>query len=265
MEIRTVGCVGFGVMGETLVKGIRRAFPEVRLMVVEKVGERVQRACEEYGAEDTTATPARVFTEADLVILAVKPQDREALKGMAPDATRAAIFSIIAGTPIRFFEETFGTREIVRVMPNIAAMVQKAPMGMSFHPLASEGTRTQALAVARAVGTPFEIPERLMPAFTGLSGSGIAYVLSFLHGMALAGTMTGIPYTESLRIVEALVEGTVALRRETDRHPEEMLTWVTSPAGTTIQGVHTLERGGFKALLMDAVKRAADRAQEFEG
>ena len=79
-------------------------------MVVEKVRERVQRACEEYGAEDTTATPARVFTEADLVILAVKPQDRDALKGMAPPETRAVLFSIVAGTPIRFFEESFGTR-----------------------------------------------------------------------------------------------------------------------------------------------------------
>ncbi|MEM5948287.1 pyrroline-5-carboxylate reductase [Spirochaetia bacterium 38H-sp] len=262
--MRAIGCVGFGVMGEALIKGLRKEYPDSRLLVVEKSQKRMELAISEYRAENYNAKSSELFTLCDAVILAIKPQDIDVLRTMAPSSCSAVIFSIIAGKPISWFSEVFSTCEIVRAMPNISAMVGKAPVAISLHPDASERALTVGRAVASAVGTCFEIPERLMPAFTGLSGSGIAYVLSFMQGMALGGTKAGISYSQSLEIVSQLIEGTIALQKELGNHPEELVSRVTSPAGTTIEGIHALESGGFKGLVINAVVSAAERAKDFE-
>lgn len=262
--MKAIGCVGFGVMGEALIRGLKAKFPDARLLVVEKSDARMSLAISSYGAEDYNANPSKVFSECDVVVLAIKPQDIDALRDMAPESSSAVLFSIIAGKPISWFSQVFSTSEVVRAMPNISAMVGKAPVAISLHPNATDKTLEIGRAVASAVGSCFELPERLIPAFTGLSGSGIAYVLSFMQGMALGGTQAGIPYSQSLEIVAQLMEGTVALQKELAAHPEELISRVTSPAGTTIEGINCLESSGFKGAIMDAVLAASERAKDFE-
>jgi pyrroline-5-carboxylate reductase len=114
------------------------------------------------------------------------------------------------------------------------------------------------------LGTPLELPEKLMPAVTGVSGSGIAYVFAFLHGLALGGAKAGMPYDTSLDAALTTLEGAVAALRNRQEHPVALLSKVASPAGTTIEGIHVLEERGFTAAVMDAVVAAARRAQEME-
>lgn len=125
--------------------------------------------------------------------------------------------------------------------------------------------KARCLQIAGAVGKPIEIPERLMPMMTGLSGSGIAFVFQFVHAMALGGVKTGFGYPSALETALQVVEGAVEVLRNTGEAPSTWITRVASPAGTTIEGLQVLEEGGFTASVMGAVEAASRRATELEG
>jgi len=173
--------------------------------------------------------------------------------------------SILAGTRIARLQEGLGTKQVARFMPNIAAVAGKALVGVSFAPEADPGFRADCLALAGAFGSTLEIPERLMAAMTGLSGSGLAYVFAFADAMALGGVAAGFDYATALRVAVETIESGAAMLRSAGAHPRELASRVASPAGTTIQGLRALERGGFAAAVMEAVEAAARRAQELEG
>jgi len=137
-------------------------------------------------------------------------------------------------------------------------------VAVSFGEEADAGFKKDALEIARAVGVPFEIPEKQMAAFTGLSGSGIAYVFSFIHALAMGGVNAGIKYDDSLAIAIATVEGAVAVMKSADTHPAELVSRVASPGGTTIEGIRALEQAGFNAAVMEAVSAAARKAALME-
>ena len=123
--------------------------------------------------------------------------------------------------------------------------------------------REDALVLAAALGTALEIPEKLMSAMTGVSGSGLAFVFQFVHAMAQGGVAAGFDYQTALAVAVAGLEGAASLLKD-GAHPMELASRVTSPAGTTIQGVRALEKGGFTAAVMEAVEAAARKATEFE-
>jgi pyrroline-5-carboxylate reductase len=150
-------------------------------------------------------------------------------------------------------------------MPNLAAQEQKALVGISYSPSVTNDFKQDCISIAEAMGTPCELPESLMPAVTGLSGSGIAFVFSFLHAMALGGVNAGIPYPKALDIALATVEGAVALVKKSGQNPITLLSQVVSPAGTTIKGISCLEQYGFNYSVISAVQAAAERAKELEG
>jgi pyrroline-5-carboxylate reductase len=149
-------------------------------------------------------------------------------------------------------------------MPSLAAVKGASLVGVSFHPAATPQMRDDSLTIAGALGAHLEIKENLMSAMTGVSGSGLAYVFSFVHAMALGGVAAGFDYKTALSVAVAGLEGAVSLLKD-GTHPLELASRVTSPAGTTIQGVRALERGGFTAAVMEAVEAAARRATELEG
>jgi pyrroline-5-carboxylate reductase len=212
-----------------------------------------------------------------VTILAVKPQDASDLvECLVPFAKNKKFISIIAGKTLDFYRK-LDTPYIVRFMPNLAAMYRKAAVGVSFPPAAgAEKTgvappadiaafRRDALDIAAALGEPVEIPERLMPMMTGLSGSGIAFVFSFLHAMALGGVKTGLGYDKALGVALKVVEGAVEVVRRTGENPAALTAKVSSPAGTTIAGLQALEEAAFTAAVMRAVEEAAARAEDLEG
>lgn len=260
-----VGIIGFGVMGEALAAGLKASHPDIELLVYEKIEASRLGARERYGAR-ICPTPADVASSSDLLVVAVKPQNTdEIIASFKPVTKGARIISIVAGKPIAYFQAGLATTQVIRFMPNIAARVGKALVGVSAPSEATDEFRGQAVQIARAIGEAVELPEELLAGVTGLSGSGIAYVLAFLHAMALGGTQAGIAYPTSLKIALETALGAVALVKESGDHPIALLSKVISPAGTTVQGVRALEEAGFTASVMDAVVRAADRAREIEG
>lgn len=264
--IRNIGIIGFGNMGESMAAGLSREFPGISIGIIEKVEARRAHALEVYGAKDFSELPGALFEFSDLSVIAVKPADLDAtLDLIAPFVTsRTRFISIVAGRTIDSIRTRLPEAGIARFMPNIAALVGRAFVGVAFAEQPDAEFRAQCFAVAQAFGTPGEFPEHLMAAVTGLSGSGIAYVFSFLHALALGGTKAGISYDRSLEISLSILEGAAAVVKETGEHPAALLSKVASPGGTTIEGITALEDRGFTAAVIHAVEAAARRARESE-
>ena len=261
--MKTVGIVGYGNMGSSIVDGMRRVAPHTRFVAIEKSDKR--RAEARAADVDVIETFGEFFGEAEIVVLAIKPQDIDAFARKAAEfSADARIVSILAGTSIDTVSTALGTATVCRMMPSLAAEIGAAVVGVAFRDGADDVFRDDALAVARAIGTAFELPEKLISAVTGISGSGIAFVFAFLHALALGGTRAGLDYPTALSMAEIVADGAVALLRKHDRSPSDFITRVASPAGTTIDGLRELEHGRFTATVMDAVVASARRAEQLE-
>ncbi len=261
--MKTVGIVGYGNMGSSIVVGLRRVAPHTRFVVIEKNAERREEA-QAAGAELFEAYDD-FFRESEIAVLAIKPQD---IRAFARDAAEycagSRIVSILAGTSIETIATALGTPTVCRMMPSLAAEIGAAVVGIAFRDGTDTVFREDALMIAGAIGTAFELPERLIAAVTGVSGSGIAFMFQFLHALALGGTRAGLDYPTALAMAETVADGAVALLRKHDRTPSDFITRVASPAGTTIDGLRELENGRFTATVMDAVVAAARRAEQLE-
>jgi pyrroline-5-carboxylate reductase len=262
-----IGIVGYGTMGASIAQGLAAA-KGIELVAYDKSEERRREAARR--AVPVAPSLEALIQSAGVLLVAVKPQDLAALlAAVGTKGSRAQIVSIVAGRSIATFEAACGTRNVARLMPNIAATVRESYVGVSCHPEASTELREAALAIAGSVGVAVEVPERLLAAVTGVSGSGIAYVLAFLHALAMGGVHAGLDYRSALAAAVQTARGAVALLssgegQERNGTPVDLVTKVTSPAGTTIEGMLELETGGFTALVMRAVKASAERAEELE-
>jgi pyrroline-5-carboxylate reductase len=259
-----IGILGAGNMGAALAAGLNENCPELRLSFFDTDREKAQQTASSYGA-DTAGSAAELVEQSDRVIIAVKPQHLGQLfDDLAGAPAEKHYISIVAGIPSSRFREQLSTSQVIRFMPNLAANVGAAAVAVAAPEGVKEDFRRDALTIARALGSPLELPEELLAAFTGLSGSGIAYVFAFIHALALGGTEAGIAYGSSLDIALSTVEGAAKLLRSSGTSPAEYLTRVTSAGGTTIAGVRALEEGGLTPAVMNAVARAKERAEEIE-
>jgi pyrroline-5-carboxylate reductase len=261
--VKTIGILGFGNMGAAIAAGLQKA-GGFSLAVNDIRVERMGEARERFGLE-TVEDKKDLFARCDIVVLAVKPQE---WRGLAPllggmGRGRAAI-SVMAGVGLAGIREELEADVVARLMPNLAAREAKALVGVAFGEPAPEEFREATLEVARAIGTPLEVPEALMAAVTGISGSGIAFVFAFIHAMALGGVSVGLAYPKALEAALATIDGAVEVVRRSGESPTEWLARVISPAGTTIRGIEALEAGGFTHSVMQAVERATARAIELE-
>lgn len=263
--IEQVAILGFGNMGEALVRGLRERQPRIGVSVLEKREERRERA-RELGATvfDSAAFDAFMATS-DTVVLSIKPQDLSAIatRGGSPFAAKQVI-SVLAGTSLETLRQRLGTDSVARLMPSLTAQIGRAVVGVAFADDVPQELRRNALAIAAVIGSAHEVPEKMMAAVTGLSGSGVAYVFAFIHALALGGTRAGIPYPQSLEIAREVTAGAADFLAAGGEHPVSALTRVTSPAGTTIEGIAALERNGFSAAVIEAVAAAVTRAIELE-
>jgi len=259
-----IGILGFGIMGEAFAAGLTRKLPHVAIVAYDAKRGRAE-AASRMKQLSVAKSAGDVFRESDITILCVKPQDFAAAAVEIKEAARGRrVISILAGRRIQGIAEALGTDQVARFMPSLAATKGASLVGVSFHPSASKEMRDDALAIAAALGAALEIPEKLMSAMTGVSGSGLAYVLMFVHAMALGGVAAGFDYPTALSVAVAGLEGAASLLKD-GTHPMELASRVISPAGTTIQGVRALERGGLTAAVMEAVEAAARKATELEG
>ncbi len=263
-----LGIIGYGHMGRAIKGGLARDNDDLQVGVVEKDAARRSQAVEHDGAEDFTERIGKIGEWADIVVLAIKPQDlAELAESLGRDLQSANLVSILAGTPMDTIDGLLKPRRLCRFMPNLAALVGEAAVGVSFD--RGESTRDgefreHALATARAMGTPVECKEELLAAITGVSGSGLAYAFRFIHALALGGTYEGLTYEQALTTAVQMVKGAATLLQGNGEHPEAMLSKVTSPGGTTIAGVKQLEEGALTDAVMNAVSAAAERARDME-
>lgn len=266
VQNRKIGFIGAGKMGSALMQGILRA----GIVKPESLG--ASDVYEPFLNELKAQLGIRVSTDnaviaqaSDILILAVKPQTLgSVLENLKAYITSdKLIISIAAGVPLATYESALpeGTR-VVRVMPNIAATVSEAASGLSPGKHATPEDMKIALEIFSAVGTAVQVPESLMDAVTGLSGSGPAFIFPVIEAMADGAVLEGMDRKSALTLSAQTVLGAAKMALETGLHPGELKDMVTSPAGTTIQGVHALEEAGIRAAFMNAVIRASERSKE---
>jgi pyrroline-5-carboxylate reductase len=201
---------------------------------------------------------------ADLLLLAVKPQVfgvvTAGLVGRSPD--HQLVLSILAGVTLGQLEGAFPGQPVVRVMPNTPATVGAGCTAIALGRACLPNHGAIARRIFEAVGSVVEVPEGLMDAVTGLSGSGPAYVALMVEALADGGVAAGLPRAIAQELALGTVLGTARLLRESGMHPALLKDQVTSPGGTTIAGVGVLEAAGFRSGLIEAVKAAAARSKE---
>jgi pyrroline-5-carboxylate reductase len=268
-----IGIIGVGNMGAAIVKGMKKSFPEIVVGIMDTDSTKAEQICESVSGKIFKPGNYQDFCSySDIIILAVKPQY---LDGLLVDLSKFTkdkkIISIAAGKTLSYFEEKTGSSNVIRFMPNIAATISKAIVAVSSGKNTSVEFIKEAVEIANSIGKSIILSETQMSAFTGLSGCGIAFVLSFIHALALGGIEQGISYDQSLKIAIETVKGATAILDNDDQqadfkeNPITLLTKVCSAGGATIAGVRALEEGSLTATVMDAVEQSCQRATELEG
>lgn len=266
MNTRKIGMLGAGNMAGALIRGMlasKRVDPE-QIRASDVRTDRLDELGREYGI--VTHTDNRELVAwANLVVLAVKPQviDRVLDPKVCSFRPDTLVISIAAGVPIRALEARLPPSvRVVRAMPNTAAIALAGATGIApgsrATPADLEITRTLFDATGRSV----VLDESLIDAVTGLSGSGPAYVMLIIEALADGGVKVGLHRDTALLLAAQTVFGSAKLLLDTGEHPGRLKDMVTSPGGTAIAGLHTLESGGLRRTLMDAVESATRRAQE---
>lgn len=259
--------IGGGNMAEALLKGLLSGLgvaPE-RVTATDVVPERLTYLENTYGIQTSTDNPQAVVRDHDVMILAVKPQTiPEVLRVMAPVMNGdKLVISIAAGVTLETLEKGLGAdMRVVRVMPNTPALVLAGAAGIAPGQAARLQDTELVERIFNAMGRAVVVNEGLMDAVTGLSGSGPAYVFAFIEALSDGGVMVGLTRQMATQLAAQTVLGAAQLVLETGKHPGELKDMVTSPAGTTIVGMHALESGGLRGLMMEVVRRATERSAE---
>lgn len=246
------GAVRSGAVDAAQLKGVD-VHPAARDQFAKVTGGKV--------AEDVAE-----LADCDVVLLCTKPQDaRSALKALseANGAKPMLVISVAAGVSLSALEgEVSECVRVVRAMPNTPALVGKGAAGFCLGSRATAEDADTTSCLLEAVGMAVQVPEYLMDAVTGLSGSGPAYVYLLIEALADGGLKQGLARADAIRLAAQTVYGAASMVIETGQHPALLKDMVTSPGGTTIAGLAALEKHGFRAALIDAVAAASQKAAE---
>lgn len=263
---QTIGFIGAGNMAEALIRGLVRGnhIEAARVMASAPRLDRRDELKRGYGIV-VTADNREVARGCQIVVLSVKPQIMDKVLREIGDQLKpgALVISVAAGVDCETIESAFGDNvRVVRAMPNTPALVGAGATAISAGRHASEADLATARAIFDAVGIVVALDESHLDAVTGLSGSGPAYIFLILEALADAGVKVGLSRRDAQRLAAQTVMGSAKLLLETDEHPGKLKDMVTSPGGTAIAGLHTLEQGGLRTTLINAVETATKRAKE---
>ena len=261
-----IGVVGAGKIGSAIVRGVIRAglVPKHQVMASD-VSDTLRQAIAEDVGIKVTPDNGKLCDFANIVILAVKPQIVDSVvKEIAKELGEAKLLiSVAAGVPLSQIEAHLaqGAR-VARVMPNIPCVVGAGASGYAggTHATAKDLENVGLILNSFGIGLPVE--EKYLDAVTGLSGSGPAYVFSFIESLADGGVQVGLSREVALKLALQTVYGAARMAIESTKHLGELRDEVTSPGGTTIAGLYALEQRGFRGTVMDAVVSATRRSQE---
>lgn len=254
-------------MGAALLRGALNAgvFAPGDVRAFDPDAQKTRELADELGIV-ASASPDELL-HAEMLVLAVKPQIIErALEPLRELTPRTLLVSIAAGVSTQRLEACFPRDvPIVRAMPNTPALVGEGAAALCAGAFATPEHLAQARALFESVGVAVEVPENLLDAVTGLSGSGPAYVYVFIEALSDGGVRAGLPRDVATKLAAQTVLGAARMVLATGTHPGTLKDAVTSPGGTTIEALGTLEAGAFRGLVMNAVRDAARRSRELGG
>ena len=262
-----IGFIGLGNMGGAIIGGIIKSglFAASDIYGSDKSAEMAQTVKDKYQI-NICKDNIELAKKVDILILAIKPVfAQEVIKEIAkatPEQT--LIISIMAGKTIDFIQKCFGSdkAKIIRTMPNTPALVGEGCTAISPNANVSEEETELALKIMRSFGKASIVPERLMDAVCALSGSSPAFVFMFIEALADAAVQCGMPRAQAYMFAGQTVMGSAKLLLETGRHPGDLKDMVSSPGGTTIEGVKVLEEKGFRGAVIDAVVAACEKSSK---
>ncbi len=262
-----IALLGVGKLGEALLSGLLRSGqPADRLLGAERHEARAAEITRRYGV--ATPDPVTAAAQADVVVLAVKPQDMRALLAEIAGALRPAtlVVSVAAGITTRVIERELaeGT-PVVRVMTNTPVFVDKAMSAVSAGSCATQAHVALVEELLSHVGKVVRVPESQQDAVTALSGSGPAYVFFLVEALIDAGILLGLPRAVAHELIVQTLVGSAAMLAESGEHPVLLREAVTSPGGTTIAAIRTMEDHGVRAAMLAAVEAAHDRSRQLAG
>jgi pyrroline-5-carboxylate reductase len=264
MNRPSVAIIGIGAMGRALATGMLAAgwAPEQLSLAIRRP-EQVEALKTETGVA-VSLDPRKTLSGRDVIVVAVKPRDVSVLLDTVGSAitNEQVVLSIAAGVPTSTFEKVLGEVPVVRAMPNTPALVGEGVTGIAAGRFATEADVAKARAVLESVGSVRAMDESLLDAVTAVSGTGPAYVFLLAEALTEAAVREGLPRDVAESFVHQTIRGAGHLLTETGQGPSELRSQVTSPGGTTAAAMHILEERGFRAVVEDAVRAAAQRARE---
>lgn len=264
--IGSLAVIGAGKMGEALLRGLldAGAIPAGRVSVTTGSGERARQLAEQLGVRAAESNRAAVG-DADVVVLAVKPQQAAPVLDELRGAWRPdqLLVSVVASVGTAYLENHLDAPiPVVRAMPNTAALIKHAITGIAAGRHALPAHLETAREIFSAVGRVVIVEEKHLDAITGLSASGLAFIYVVIESLAEGGVKMGLRRDLATELAAQTVLGAGAMVLSTGSHPAQLKDNVTTPAGTTIDGLLELEEGGLRVTLIKSVVRATSRARE---
>lgn len=260
-----IGFIGLGNMASAMIGGMlqKNMVTPGEIIGSCRTEETAKKIADRFEIETTTDN-STVAQAADILVLAVKPQFFPEVIAQIKDEVNAdaLIISIAAGKTMDYIETQFGRPlKLVRCMPNVPALVGEGITSVSRNERVSDEEMKQAMDLLSSMGKASEIPERLIDAVVGVSGSSPAYVFLFIEAMADGAVAAGMPRSQAYEFAAQAVLGSAKMVLETGKHPGELKDMVCSPGGTTIQAVKVLEEKGFRAAVMDAMEACIEKSK----
>lgn len=261
-----IGFLGAGKMASALAKGILKAgLVTPANVIASDIAEGARSAFAQATGAAVTANNQEVAQFAKILVLAVKPDQIAPLLSELRDKVTAEhlVVSIAAGVTLGRLESQLpaGVR-VVRVMPNTPALVGASATGYALGAKATADDAKLVQQLFASVGLAFQVKEALLDAVTGLSGSGPAYIYQVIEALSDGGVAAGLPRDTATKLAAQTVLGAARMVIETGLHPGTLKDQVTSPGGTTIEGVHELEKAGVRAAFINAVRAASDKSRK---
>lgn len=260
-----IGFIGTGNMGEAIISGIIKAglLPAESIVIFDISEQRTKKITSNLGVK-VASSASTLADQAETIILAVKPNTIAAVLTEIKDNVHGKlIISIAAGITTETILNILGKdARVIRVMPNTPALVLEGASALARSAACTDTDFKTAQALFSSVGQTIEISEKLMDAVTALSGSGPAFCFIFMEALADGGVKAGLPRDLALKLAATTMKGSAQMVLEMNQHPGQLKDMVTSPSGTTIEGVSVLETKGMRSAVIEAVYAAYQRSIE---
>ena len=259
--------IGGGVMARAIIAGVKDAGIDADIIVGEPLEIQRETLHNDLKVE-TTPSNKDAVSGAAIVVISIKPQQFDAIQAELKSSLTAGqtVMSIMAGVKMHTIGLKLEHKKLIRVMPNTPAQIRKGISAWTASEDVDQLTLDFVRDMLRAIGDEIKFnDEKNIDIATALSGSGPGYVFVFIEALTDAGVELGLPVQTARDLASQTVLGSAALQRESGTHPAALRNMVTSPGGTTAAGLASLENGGFRGIIADAVRTAFERGEDLAG